>query len=480
VALLAREGRARDQLNQALQASGAQTVLVADPNTLDAHTLRAALPQAVLVALEPAVEDSVFRLDEVLHDPALNVIFDDAELALQREGWDAQRWARHLSAKLFGHADVLPPGREADDPQIKPGLPTTPAQLHAEVPLESYVAEARSKGPDLPTGGVDSLAFAGLSLVQTEQATSEPGHAAVAAAPADQAHAPLRLVDDETPEQPAEAFTIDLDTWKPIERPELALVDHFEAPTLDEHEAVPAPDPAPVVRAGPPPLPPLDPGAASSAHSDAAVAESAIPPAPPPAPRSGGLTLELEALDSGPAGPAAKGAVVVLAGIGGPDAVRRVLSGLPSGTPRPVLIRLRLDGGRYDNLVRQIARISEMPVLLAVVGQRAAAGHVHVLPDDVGAQVGADGAVSFIEGAPDIGALLSGLPASESAVLLLSGADVSHVEPALLLARHGAFVGGQSPQGCYDPAAARELQSLGGNVATPEDLAAELFGHLYS
>jgi chemosensory pili system protein ChpB (putative protein-glutamate methylesterase) len=475
VALLAREGRARDQLSQALQVSGAQTVLVADPNALDAHTLRAALPQAVLVALEPAVEDSVFRLDEVLHDPGLNVIFDDAELALQREGWDAQRWARHLSAKLFGHADVLPPGREADDPQIKPGLPTTPAQLHAEVALESYVAEARSKGPNLPTGGVDSLAFAGLGLVPTEEATPDSERATVAATPADEAYAPLRLVDDETPEQPAEAFTIDLDTWKPVERPELALVDHFDAPTQPEPESTP-PMPAPALRAGPPPLPPLEPESSSSTHSQAAAAESPRPPAP----AGGGLTLELEALDSGPAGPAARGAVVVLAGIGGPDAVRRVLSGLPSGTPRPVLIRLRLDGGRYDNLVRQVARISEMPVLLAVADQRAVAGHVYILPDDVGARVGADGAVTFIVGTPDIGALLSGLPASESAVLLLSGAEVSHVEPALLLARHGAFVGGQSPQGCYDPAAARELQSLGGNVATPEDLAAELFGHLYS
>jgi len=473
VALLAREGRARDQLSQALRASGAQTVLVADPNALDAHTLRAAQPEAVLVALEPAVEDSVFRLDDVLHDPALNVIFDDAELALQREGWDAQRWARHLSAKLFGHADVLPPGREEDDPQRRPGLSITPAAPHADLPPESDLATTQINDAAAPTAGAERPDFSRLSLVEDAPAAAEPDPAPASAAPAEAPPIGLQLEDDQAQEQPAEAFTIDLDNWKPIERPELALVDRFDAP-LPEADA-PAPSPLPP-RVGPPPLPPLDPVADAAASAPAATADSA----PPPVPRSSGLTLELEALDGTHAGPVAKGAVVLLAGIGGPDAVRRVLSGLPSGTPRPVLIRLRLDGGRYDNLVRQIARISEMPVLLTVAGQRAAAGHVYVLPDEVGVQVGADGALTFTEGTPEIGALLSALPAADSAVLLLSGAEVAHVEPALLLARRGAFVGGQSPQGCYDPAASRELLSLGGNVATPEDLAAELFGHLYS
>ncbi|MCP2839698.1 chemotaxis protein CheB, partial [Salmonella enterica] len=56
------------------------------------------------------------------------------------------------------------------------------------------------------------------------------------------------------------------------------------------------------------------------------------------------------------------GAVVVLAGIGGPDAVRQLLGALPAGFPRPVLVRQRLDGGRYDKLVAQMQRVSAMPV----------------------------------------------------------------------------------------------------------------------
>src|SRR3546814_14743971 len=79
-------------------------------------------PQAVLVALEPAGEDELERFDALLSSPDITVIFDEAELAAQRQGWDAARWVRHLSAKLHRHDDVLPPGADAEgDLQPSPG-----------------------------------------------------------------------------------------------------------------------------------------------------------------------------------------------------------------------------------------------------------------------------------------------------------------------------------------------------------------------
>src|SRR3546814_16018081 len=81
-------------------------------------------PQAVLVALEPAVEDALERFDALLSSPDITVIFDEAELAAQRQGWDAARWVRHLSAKLHRHDDVLPPGAAAEG-----ALPPSPAAL---------------------------------------------------------------------------------------------------------------------------------------------------------------------------------------------------------------------------------------------------------------------------------------------------------------------------------------------------------------
>ena len=58
-------------------------------------------------------------------------------------------------------------------------------------------------------------------------------------------------------------------------------------------------------------------------------------------------TIELADVDSYGHGPL-RGAVLIEAGLGGPDAVRQLLGELPEGFPRPVLVRLRLDGGRYD------------------------------------------------------------------------------------------------------------------------------------
>src|SRR3546814_9188174 len=63
VVLLAREGEARTRLGDALAQAGADTVLVADPVSSDPGEAIASNPQAVLVALEPAVEDALERFD---------------------------------------------------------------------------------------------------------------------------------------------------------------------------------------------------------------------------------------------------------------------------------------------------------------------------------------------------------------------------------------------------------------------------------
>ena len=403
VALLARPGPAREQLRAALQEVGAEIVLEDDPNTLDGAALGNASPQVVLVALESAIEDSLSRFDEVLHDPSVVVIFDEVELAVRREGWEAKRWARHLSAKLNGHADVLPPGGELDDTRPEPGLPRTPAQIHADAAIEPHLEEAQGMAFELPRGGLELVA------------------------------------DDEAP---GSSQSIDLETWKP------SIAAEHDLP-LNEGFGTEAP-PAPAATEPPP-----------------------LPVAPP---KSAGLTLELESIHATATGPGVRGAALLFAGIGGPDAVRKVLADLPPDLSRPVLVQLRLDGGRYDNLVKQMERVSALPVQLARAGEAAQAAHVYVLPNDVSVSV-EDGVVHFGEGMLQADSLIAALPPKESAVLLLSGSDPSQVEAALALAAKGGLAAGQSPQGCYDPAAAKALAAHGGMVATPAELATRLASH---
>ncbi|MBB5883512.1 chemotaxis protein [Xanthomonas sp. LMG 8992] len=428
VALLARPGKARERLREALHLVGAAIVLEDDPGAIDAQTLADAAPSAVLIALEPAIEDALERLDAALALPGVTVIFDEAELAARREGWEAQRWARHLAAKLQGHQDVLPPGRETETGlQPEPGLPATPAQLHEDAPIGLHVDEAAGFAATVPEDGVYTWqppadvapGFEELQFARAEAAASEASAAPV-------------------------------------------------APSADTTPAAPAAAPAAL------------PASAWSLVDDDAPLSAPQPREPQRSVQFSTEGLSLVALDSeesaSPSGPGARadvarGAVLVMAGIGGPDAIRRLLAALPDNFPLPLLVQLRLDGGRYGNLVKQIARVSALPVLLAEAGEPVTPGNVYILPDDVGVQ-GTAG-LRFV--AQDAGtSVVAGLPAAHSAVLLLSGSDPQQVEAVLALAGQGAWVAGQSGDGCYDPAAGAQLILQGHPGGDPAQLAQAL------
>ena len=179
----------------------------------------------------------------------------------------------------------------------------------------------------------------------------------------------------------------------------------------------------------------------------------------------------LELVDDTPVrGPEqANGAVLVMAGIGGPDAVRQFLAALPGDFPRPVLVQQRLDGGRHDRLVAQMQRATQLPVRLAEAGHAALPGHVYVLPTDVGLKSSNDG-MSFVQG----GSLLDALPSADSAVLMLSGSDAELVDAVVKHGYGGALIAGQAPEGCYDAAAPAELAARGGQTGQPAELASRL------
>lgn len=419
VALLARPGAARERLREALAHADVQIVLEDDPTTLEPQSLADAHPQFVVIALEAAIEDALERLEPALSAPGLTLVFDEAELAARRDGWEAQRWGRHLAAKLHGHQQVLPPGAE-DEPslQLEPGLTLTPPQPQ-ETALQSHLDQALSWADNVPA---DSLYVPPVDLhepIALEQALAalQP---VLPEAPADR-DAPLESPGPEV---------------EPPAVPALTLGDHTAWSLVDE----PAVEAAPIARAS--------------------------TSAPTASFETGHLSLvDLDA--AAPAG-ANAGALLVLAGIGGPDALRRLLAALPAGLRVPVLVHMRLDGGRYGNLVKQMARISPLPVQLAEPGQRATPGEVHVLADDMGVQGAADG-LYFQTRAQGIA--IDALPPAHTAVVLLSGADLAHVGPALDLAAAGAWVAGQVGEGCYDPAAATAVVAAGMVAGEPQELA---------
>jgi chemosensory pili system protein ChpB (putative protein-glutamate methylesterase) len=556
VALLARPGEARDQLRRALAELGAQLVAEGDPAELDPGTVAGEKPSVVLVSLEPAVEDALSRFDDLLAAPGVEVMYDDAEVTRQLDGWDLARWARHLAAKLVG-GDLLPPAPGGADhlPEYdlspQPGAPPTPAQEMANEKLEDYAAEsldlsewvpstpslanAPVETPDMPevAAPVEEEADLDLDLGDLEQAMGradaqvetsprgvpgaeedldfdpqnldidlsalpEEGAALTVADDGDSldlslADEPL-LADIELADGPVNFSSFsedDMASAGGMDDDVAALAaqldayeanDSFQAPrepdfaNLDETFSASAPA---ELASAPAAAAPTAPAAKTSvfgslelmpmdAEMEAPAAATAPAAARPAASLASGLSLAAAESDH-VAAATASGALLVFAGLGGPDAVRQLLSALPPTLPVPVLLYQHLDTGKHDRLVGQLAKASRLPLDLAVEGKLAFAGRVAVLPPGLGLAV-TDGSFQFTP-APDLASLVSALPANDSVVLLLSGASPSVVPAALALKASGARVLAQTPATCFDASAAESVIAAGAEAAEPSELA---------
>lgn len=536
VVLLARPGPACDRLRAALAEAAAELVLEADPTRVGPEELANAQPEVVIVALDSATEAVLQRLDAVLHDPAIDVMYEEADVAANRSGWDAARWSRHLSAKLNRHGDVLPPGAAGAAPPVDAPVPTPePAAVDAAaddaggLPLDLEGFSPVGPVPAHPlsdefTAGVEPGSYGAFDPVAAEIGEFELN--------ADQVITFDPSLRDDfaigSPEGATPDTDLQLPSFDPLLAEGLPSLDPALAeglPALDlvfeselELPADPAASSAPesvqfndfslddlrveprapavadevvpgldfdIAPAEPVATPPANAGAASTSPfaglSSGHVLELVTDDAALPAVPAGGSTrmqtnladlerriASLELVDDQP--PAVRsGAVLLVAGIGGPDAVRQVLGALPEGFTRPVIVQQRLDGGRYDRLVSQLERATRLPVDLAEPGTALRPGVVYVLPAGVGIAPGGE-ALAF----DDSGRTLESLPPEDSAVLLLSGSDAAVVDRLVVPAWSSAFVAGQSAEGCYDAAASTALAGRGRPTASPAELAQRL------
>lgn len=547
VAVLARPGEACDRIHGALREAGADVVLVADPVESDPSLVRAAAPNAILVALDAAIEDAIERYDDVLADPAYMVIFEEAEQAAQRAGWDAARWLRHLAAKLHRHGDVLPPGTERDEVfQPTPGPLRSPAQaIDFEEAIVAFTDEAQQRADDVPRDQ-------GLEVVGTRVSVPDPASDGIAAdaeggdvETASGPEAPstdvidtgalsleveevesgdLEVVEVEETGLAVEAIdapafdttvlaaveaealaleSLDLDAvslevvagddaeghaFDPVafeaaslggERPAMEATAGFEDFLAERIAAEPEPESDSLAE------PEAADGNAGGMFAGLSLADGDAPMPATPRSREDDAArprpaLDLDSLGGGLslADPDSyghgrlQGAVLIEAGVGGPDAVRQLLAAIPAGFPRPILVRMRLDGGRYDRLVRQMERATSLPVVVAEAGQQALPGQVHFVPPTLG--VAAVAAKWMFEESLDFDPAQT-LLADDSAVLFLSGADAALVERVTGDAWAGGLVAGQAADdGCYDPQAASAAVAAGAASGTPAKLAALL------
>lgn len=532
VALLARPGAAGQRLADVLGEADIDLVLQADPTQVEAAVVLGAHPDTLLVALDTPTEDALDRLEPALRAPNIDVIYEEADLVVAREGWDAARWRRHLLAKLQGHDNVLPPAQIG-------GAPTTPVSSATSLaPPESIAAIGTppgSIGEGVAAAGAAAQprigqaereaepAFTTFTLHQTFDVVPEPVLSPTPAAPVEVPAEPARPTFSSSMSWSLEPGPADVagdadaapgvDPAPGIHSDVAATAthsDHSAFADIDVDEVAPVAIPHAIDAVFQAPAPPEGPGDVQAAPIDpvlsvfdpvaAEMSDTAIPPAMGERWAEQAFLSDPQAADTAPEdrfsndlaslelriasmslvddtpvrGPEkVRGAVLVLAGIGGPDAVRQLLGSLPTDFVRPVLVQQRLDGARYDRLVAQMQRATTLPVRLADAGQPVEQGAVYIIPDNVGVTDGGSGLV-FQEGDNDI---LAVLPAADSAVLMLSGTDVSRVDAALSFGWNGGLVIGQNIDGCYDAAAVTDLTARGGTVAKPAEMGPRLAAH---
>jgi chemosensory pili system protein ChpB (putative protein-glutamate methylesterase) len=656
VALLARPGKAADNLADAVRQAGAELLVAVDPSATDEAALRALGPQALLIALEPSIEAALDKFDEILVDPSMIVIFDEADVAAHRSGWDAQRWVRHLSAKLRRDSNVLPPGAESDTEwQPSPGKVPAPSAAYANVDMSGFTEEAVARADSVPADGMpldgmslnarsgdgraplpgadaaafdatlldaipaasatpapapkvsfgdleldaleiesaslesvslesaslDEVSLESVSLESFEEAaaadaprsfdaysfedTSNGRATAQDAAPADNG---LQLDDDafflETlsndraaqddalPEirfgdfDPAALDFESVQAPAPKRDPETVLsFEELIARSVAASDDVPASESLAQAAAVPPPLPSLDaappqvadagkPAFSLGELSLAPVDDGAPAPVTPsdkPKPAAHDLSaleakissLSLVDIDDGPkrgsgdnpfmldddapaavmdlstpaaptvpaiappplassgppplpsfGGADSAGVVLIEAGLGGPDPARQLLSSIPADFPAAILVRLHLQGGRYDRLVAQMERASSLPVTLATSGASANPGTIHFMPDGIGVEPIGGGRLRFVPEDSGATAIFAALPPGDSAIVFLSGSDPALVDAAMAAIATGTLVAAQTPEDCYDGAACAVLRSRGATSGLPMELAGRL------
>src|SRR5690606_28501649 len=267
----------------------------------------------------------------LLSDPAVLVMFDEADVAARRDGWDAARWVRHLAAKLHGHGDVLPPGGESEDTvhPVPGGLPERAFDPES-IDIGAMADAAQDLAADVPRADdFDALpedrpaGFSGLVAAEDMDWSSAGGdELSLADDPAlaeliASAHASGEGIGRDA--DGADDSVSGLDGGSTFDTAGLPLAEESDAPSGDKTRAdssAPARDP-------------LSLGDGLSLADDDA----------PLATREPVGTIDLDALGSRLDGISLadpdsyghgqlRGAVVVEAGLGGPDAVRQLLGGL--------------------------------------------------------------------------------------------------------------------------------------------------------
>jgi two-component system chemotaxis response regulator CheB/chemosensory pili system protein ChpB (putative protein-glutamate methylesterase) len=429
IALLTGAWESGVSLREALRALGVPIVYEAPIAALDRVALEHSQANVVVLNLDTRDGPGSNAVYDLLDDPHYRVIINDGDVSGRLAGWDRARWQRHLASKVLGVADVDPPRPPATEPASVPP-PSRPAAIVAEVADDRRMPEASTAGS--------------MENMPDERSQSSLRAKPDAAKP--QATAPSDPV--ETPAKTKRAET-------GIEKISVAKI------------------PTPGRAAESPPI-----------VADAGATLELIPLEKATTPNKVQHTERETAFD--PAAPAKVKRIWVLgASIGGPEAVREFLSGLPHDYPALFLLAQHLGDEFVDMMTHQLAQVTKMTVRTPAHGERVGHGDIVVVPPGKRLRVDAQGVVTLERIAekttyrPSIDRVLRDVAdrfGANAGAIVFSGMGEDAIEGCKYLAEKGGVVYVQDPDSCVIGTMVKGVRAAGvaSFVGSPRKLAEKL------
>lgn len=504
VVVLGREGAARDQLVGALGDLGVEPVWVGRPKQNNPDALLALNPNKIVVSLEPAIELELEPYGEILGQPGISVVYDDAESSKGLDGWDLNRWARHFAAKLLGRSAMppLPAARpEADASQ----LPATNAiPVFSEIPVAADFSPDPAPEPERESQWLHDSQSDTLEIDQNElQRALEQLNRSLAQGYSQEAELELGfghltpLTDEENelllaadadadaelgPSEPGLIFDLDgIETSgaavdsagvqaMAADDEELKSFLSIAAATVDVSAGLPDQQsrPAAAVAETRLELAPDD-MLFESAQQPAAAAvpdfdlskyalvddekSGEIPGSAAQAPLPTAAPQDASRVRDG----AKSGLFLVLSGVGGPGALRSLLEQIPSDFQGIVALCHQISAAQMPAFRSQLQKVAHVPVQAIEENDYFKTGNIYLLPQDaslfktpLGYQCVRGGLDKFI-----------GQIDHDAEILILSGADAALSQSLIQVSAVSGNIHVQNPEECYESGLVRQLINAG-------------------
>lgn len=152
VALLYQAGQLGSHLKNALGELGAAVVYEAPPANVDRDALENSGARVVIVNLDVDSDNYIDALYDVLDAGDYEVVFNDAQVSSNLQGWDQARWVRHLGSKILRKPEIAepprPPGAQAVPTPVQKSASGVPvAEKPGPAPAAAVVPSATAELP---------------------------------------------------------------------------------------------------------------------------------------------------------------------------------------------------------------------------------------------------------------------------------------------------------------------------------------------